>query len=290
MRHVSRLALAVVFLTTACDQLLPNRAAQPVVAATPAEPAPDTASRPRPRRRPATPPDTSGVSESEAFSQIRRGLRRLVAAEQAFYAENGAYSDDLERLGYRMEGQTGVRFLWLKRDAWAASGTHPAIPGRDCVIFVGPTTAAPTSLKYVRNAREGVAACDDPPRAQRRPAEPRPPEPRPAADTASALDAVNPTIQMRVDLRNLVLSQNAYHATQGLYSRRIEPLSLQYFWHRGVKVDILSANMESWAGRATHSSRPGKSCVVWSGPVPVRPTTIAQRKAPAKPGVPVCDD
>ncbi len=290
MRHAFQLALAVVLLATACDQLLPNRTAPPAVAATPAAPAPDSAPTPRPRRRPA-PPDTTGVSESEAFSQIRRGLRRLVAAEQAFYAENGTYTGDLERLGYRMEGQTGVRFLWLKREAWAASGTHPAIPGRDCVIYVGPTTAAPTTLKYVRNAREGVAACDEPPPTRRRAADPGPPEPpRAAADTSSALDAVNPMIQMRVDLRNLVLSQNAYHATQGLYSRRTEPLALQYFWHRGVKVDILSANTESWAGRATHSSRPGKSCVVWSGPVPVRPTTIAQRKSPAKPGVPVCDD
>jgi hypothetical protein len=94
---------------------------------------------------------------------------------------------------------------------------------------------------------------------------------------------------MRVDLRNLVLAQNAYLATQGLYSRRIEPLALQFLWHRGVTLKILSANTESWAAEAVHASRPGRTCVVWAGPVEARPVTRAQRKTGAA-GVPVCDD
>jgi hypothetical protein len=229
------------------------------------------------------------VSEAAAFNQIRRGLRRLVAAEQGFYAENGAYTEDLERLGYRAEGQTTVRFLWLKRDGWAASGTHPALPGRDCVIYVGPVNAAPTSLKLVRSAREGVAACDENP-APRRRGDSAPAAPEPVADTTSALDAVSPTVQMRVDLRNLVLSQNAYRATQGMFSHRTEPLALQYLWHRGVTVTLLSADNQSWAASATHAARPGKNCVIWYGPVPTRPATQAQGKMAGQSGVPACDD
>jgi hypothetical protein len=212
----------------------------------------------------------------------------LVAAEQGFYAENGTYTEDLERIGYRAEGPVVIKFLWLKRDGWAASATHPALPGRDCVTYVGRVTAAPTSLKYVRSAREGAAACDNTPPARRTGAASAAAAPAPA-DTASALDAVSPTIQMRVDLRNLVLAQNAYLATQGLYSRRIEPLALQYLWHRGVTLKILSANNDSWSAEAVHASRPGRSCVVWAGPVDTRPVTQVQRKTGTA-GVPVCDD
>ena len=287
MRAPSLLALALAVGTVACDRLLPDRA--PAVVLPPpdsAKPKPPPPARPRRRDPPAEP--VGGASEAEAFSQLRRGLRRLVTAEQGFYAENGAYTEDLDRLGYRAEGSVAIRFLWLKRDGWAASATHPALPGRDCVTYVGRVTAAPTSLKHVRSAREGVAACDDRPMTNRI-GSASPSAAVPPSDTASALDAVSPTIMTRVDLRNLVLAQNAYLATQGLYSRRTEPLALQYLWHRGVTVKILSADNNSWSAQATHASRPGKSCVVWAGPVETRPVTLVQRKTGTS-GVPVCDD
>ena len=109
-------------------------------------------------------------------------------------------------------------------------------------------------------------------------------------DTGSALDAVNPSVQMRVDLRNLVRSQDTYFGVQGAYARRTEPFALQFMWHRGVAITILSANDESWSARATQASRPGKSCVIWMGPVAHRPATEAQQRVPEKPAVPVCDD
>jgi len=274
----------------ACDQLLPTR--REVVAAPPSV---DTAAAttPAPKPKPRRPEPAAGplgsVDEDEAFNLVRRGLRRLVAAEQGFFAENGAYSEDLDRLRFSPERGTQVRFLWVTREGWAASGTHPAIPGRDCVIFVGRVNAAPTSLKYVRTAREGVPACDVTPPPPRRSDAPAPVVSR-AADTGSALEAVNAFVQMRVDLRNLVRSQDAYHATQGTYSKRLEPLALQYLWQRGVTVAILNADAYSWAARASHAAEPGKSCVIWFGPVRVRPVTDAQQRSSERAGVPACDD
>jgi hypothetical protein len=283
------LLCALAVASSACDRLLPERpavmAAPPAIDTTSSRPA----SAPR-RRRPLAPlADTSSAGEDQAFNLIRRGLRRLVAAEQGFYAENGAYTEDFDRLGFQPEGEASFRFLWLTRDGWAASGTHPAVPGRDCVIFVGRVNAAPTSLKYVRTAREGVTACDVTPPPPQRSDAPAPVTSR-AADTASALEAVNPFVQMRVDLRNLVRSQEAYHAAQGTYSRRTEPLALQYLWQRGVTVDILSADPGSWAARASHAAQPGKSCVIWFGQVRLRPVTDAQQRSSEKSGVPVCDE
>jgi hypothetical protein len=287
-------ALGCLLATAGCDSFSfpapPARAAavHDTAAAT-------TAAKPRRGSKPASDP----TAEAGRFDQIRRGLRRLVVAEEAFFAENGVYTQDLGRVGFAPEGETRIRFLWLSRDGWAASGTHPEMPGRDCVIYVGRAHGAPTTLKYVRSGREGVPVCDATAAtrqvasapADSTPAATSPPAPAPSIpDTGSALDAVEPTVSMKVDLRNLIRSQDSYFGTQGIYARRTEPFALQYLWHRGVTVTILSADGQSWSARATHARRPGKSCVIWMGPVPHRPATQAQNRVPAQPGTPACDD
>jgi hypothetical protein len=306
---VAGVALACLLGGAACDSIplpaLPGRAA-----ATPDSTAAGSAARPARTEKTAAAVADPALAASR-FDEVRRGLRRLVAAEESFYAENGVYTEDLGRIGFVPAGGTGVRFLWLSRDGWAASGTHPGVPGRDCVIYVGRMHPPPTTLKDVRSGREGVPVCDRLPAgrsaavvAVRRPpppsgpaapastlATPAPvPDPEPAPDTGSALDAVDPSVQMKVDLRNLVRSQDTYFGTQGVYARRTEPFALQYVWHRGVAITILSANDASWSARATSLRRPGKSCVIWLGPVAHRPATEAQKRVPDQPGTPACDD
>jgi hypothetical protein len=284
-----RAALAAILLLTGCDKLLPSTrspavrvpAAQEV--ATPAQPP-----APSPPAKPTQPKDSAVNIEAVAFDQIRRSLRRLAAVEQTFYAENGTYTEDSERLRYRPEGRAEVRFLWLTREGWAATGVHPAVPGRDCVIWIGRVNAPPTSLKYVRSGREGVPTCDVSPAPRRNDTTPVPPT-RPV-DTASALGEVSPSVQMKVDLRNLNRAQEAWLGTQGAFSRTVEPFALQYVWHKGVSINILSADKWSWSARASFAGRPGKTCVLWFGPVPAKPATETKGLVPDRAGVPVCDE
>jgi len=282
---------ASVLLLPACDGLLPDRR-QPAFEAAASVDSGRQVEQPKGKRRADANARREATPEPEAvaaFDQIRRSLRVLVAAEQGFYAENGTYSGDLGRLAFRPSGESQVKFLWVTRQGWAASGTHPALSGRDCVVFVGVANAAPTTLRFTRSGREGGVVCDVQPG-------PRPtgggsaPAPPPVADTSNALDAVNPTVQMRVDLQNLANAQTAYFATQGIYSIRPELLQLQFSWQRGVNVTLLNADRTSWSARATHASRPGRSCVVWYGSPSTRPATEAQRRVPDRAGVPVCDD
>ena len=257
----------------------------------------DTA--PTPTRRPRTNRAASAAVAydpalaAEHFDRVRKELRRLVVAEETYYAENGTYTGDLSRIGITPSDETELRFLWLSRTGYAVSGTHPGVPGRDCVIYVGREHGAPTTLKDVRSGREGVPVCDAlPPVRHAGPSEasasPAPPSSVP--DSSSALTAVSPTVQMKVDLRNLVRSQDTYFGLQGVYSKKTEPFALQYLWHRGVNITILSADDDSWSARAVYAGRPGKSCVIWFGQVPQRPSTDAQRKVPDQPVTPVCDD
>jgi hypothetical protein len=283
------LLLTSVLVLSACSDLSLSRiraaagdSAEPGNPPKPSEAVRDKASR------------VSPATATAGFAEIRRNLRRLVAAEETFFAENGTYSDDLSHIGLRPDQNTTIRFLWLSRDGWAASGTHADVPGRDCVIFVGQAKAPPTTLKYVQSGREGTPVCDDPRTPRPQPSAPSAAQPtRPDSappDTGNALDFLDPRVLMKVDLRNLAHSQETFLAMQGIYARRPETMALQYLWHRDVRVKILEADAQSWAAKATHARFPGKSCVIWYGPVAQRPVTDGQRRRERRGGVPVCDE
>jgi hypothetical protein len=250
--------------------------------------APEPESAPEPSRPKRQDSGAKGTGEAANFASIRRALRRLVVTEETFFAENGTYSD-LSASVFKDKG-VSLRFLWLSRDGWAASGTHADIAGKDCVIFVGPADRPPTTLKYVRSGKEGIPVCDDrsapskPVVADTAKAVPHVP------DTANTLDLLDPRVIMKVDLRNLAHSQETYLRMQGIYARRTESMALQYLWHHNVRVKILSADAQSWAAKATDTRYPMKSCVIWFGPVPERPKTDAQQRVESRAGEPVCDD
>jgi hypothetical protein len=286
-----RLLLAVPLATSGCsDWTLPRRAAEVA-----GDTAPGAPGRAQPLGKRGGQKETPATAENEAerFASVRKDLRRLVASQETFFAENGAYSGDLSVLGFIPEKSTSVRFLWVTRDGWAASGSHSDLADRDCVVFVGQVHAPPTTLKYVRQGREGVPVCDGPSRSSEPVAASPAPAPKPAEpveDTGNALEALNPRTLMKADLRNLVRSQETYFATQGVYALRTGPLALQYLWRPGVQVKILTADRQSWAAKATHARLPGKSCIIWFGSIAQRPVTDAQRRQSQGAGVPVCDD
>jgi hypothetical protein len=283
--------LGATFLLTACEDLLPSRQPPPPTVAMATDSAPA-------RRRPAKPrPDSTAAKAAPAaadaaFRDVSQTLHRLVATEQGFFAENGAYSGDLERLGFRPRGATKVEFIWVAKEGWAARGSHPALAGRDCVTYAGAGGALPRTRRFGRSGEEGVVVCDNalPPRPTSKAPPPTRDSTPAVTDNTSALDAVSPTVQMRVDLRKLANAQTAYLGTQGTYSRRVETLPLQYGWQRGVSVTLIYADQRSWTARATHLANPGKSCVVWVGKPLKRPATQARRRVPERSGVPVCDD
>jgi hypothetical protein len=296
-RSMRGLLVVVILLSAACSDVNLRRTLEGARAdSTVDSSTPPTRSRERRQNSSRIDPATAAA----AFSETRGRLRRLVMAEETFFAENGTYTDELSHLGLKPDSNTTIRFLRISRDGWAARGTHSSLPGRDCVIFVGRSRKPPTTVKYGRRGREGVPACDDaqalrpqpsPPTATKPAGAAKAPKPQSASpDTGNALDALDPRVLMKVDLRNLAHSQETFFAMQGFYAKRPESLALQYLWHRDVQVKILSADADSWAAKATHARFPGKSCVIWFGPVTQRPRTDAQQKVEQRAGVPACDN
>lgn len=278
---------ALVPLLAGCSDLLPLRRTVALDSVPP-----DTVPEPPKPVRRSPPRDTTRPADLAAgLASVRAELRRLVPLEATFFAETGAYTADLDRLRFMPGGEVAIDVVHASNDGWAAVGSAPILGGRTCVIWIGRPAARPATARSRRTGREGVPVCDALPAAARVAAGPS------AAgvvaereDTMSALDEVSPTVLMRVDLRNLVRSQDAYFATQGIYARRTEPLALQFLWHRGVEIRILHADTRSWSAEAVHDGAPGKSCVIWFGAPPERPRTDRQGRQPARSGVPVCDD
>src|SRR5262249_61888102 len=124
-------AIIPVAASSACDQLRMPRASTSADSASGQTPPRRSTSNPTPVRS-----SESSVEESAAFDQIRTGLRRLVVAEETFYAENGTYTEDFERLQYKPAPRNAVRLLWLSGSGRAASGTPEGVTGKHCVIYV----------------------------------------------------------------------------------------------------------------------------------------------------------
>src|SRR5215208_4075152 len=116
--------LPALLVCAACGDLSLPRRAGSVPADTVSQ---DAASPPQPSRARSIGRRADAAVESAGFAEIRRALRRLVAVEETFFAENGTYTDDVSLTGLGPDKNVTVRFLWLSRDGWAASGRHAAV-------------------------------------------------------------------------------------------------------------------------------------------------------------------
>ncbi|MDH5235022.1 MAG: hypothetical protein OEW77_08675 [Gemmatimonadota bacterium] len=99
---------------------------------------------------------------------------------------------------------------------------------------------------------------------------------------------------MTRDLKNLVVAEEAYFADHAEYGRTfargaIKGVELKV--SPGATVTLIYVTRQAYAARVTHDWLPGTSCVMTVGEVPPsrKPATTAEKKVPAKDGVPVCD-
>ena len=259
-------------------------------ASTPAQPA---ARDPNPAPARRAPGRGGSAIDVARFEQVRRGLRRLVVAEENYYAENGVYTENLPQIGFRPEGESRdpVPLALSCRVGRAQHSPGARGPGLRHLMSGGSMRRQP------RAARRGQPGGRPGMRRAARSAGgtgagwPNPvATARPASDTGSALDEVDPNVQMQVDLRNLArLPGELPGGTRGRI-RRMEPFALQFLWRRGVGITILGADDASWSAMATHARRPGKSCVIWVGPVSRKPATLGLKHVPDDPGTPICND
>jgi hypothetical protein len=96
---------------------------------------------------------------------LKRQLRNLVTAQEAYFASHGTYTTDVAALGrLRTEDSIWVQVVHAGGRSWSGRAVHLARRGKSCVIYVGYVSDFPsppvTDADSVRATKEGQPVCD----------------------------------------------------------------------------------------------------------------------------------
>jgi hypothetical protein len=110
-----------------------------------------------------------------------------------------------------------------------------------------------------------------------------------AAQDASAAWQSTPASILKSALRNVVAAQDRYRASHPSFAKSVEALQLNP--GADVKIQILGVTANGWRAKASHKARPGRSCVVFVGPLGLSelPKTEADGEMAGEERVPRCD-
>jgi hypothetical protein len=98
-----------------------------------------------------------------------------------------------------------------------------------------------------------------------------------------------PASILKSTLRTVVAAQDKYRATHPGFASSVEALRVSP--GSDVKVQILAVTASGWRAKATHKTRPGRSCVVFVGKLPAAefPRTDGDGEMAGEERVPLCD-
>jgi hypothetical protein len=109
------------------------------------------------------------------------------------------------------------------------------------------------------------------------------------AQAGGAAWQATPASVLKTALRDVVAAQDKYRATHPVFASTIE--SLQLTPGADVKIQILNVSANGFRAKATHKARPGRSCVVFVGPLSGTdlPKTDGDGEMAGEERVPLCD-
>jgi hypothetical protein len=98
-----------------------------------------------------------------------------------------------------------------------------------------------------------------------------------------------PASVLKTSLRNVVAAQDNYRASHPVFASTLEALQLNP--GADVKIQILNVTPNGFRAKATHKARPGRSCVVFVGPLSGAelPKTDGDGEMAGEERVPLCD-
>jgi hypothetical protein len=109
------------------------------------------------------------------------------------------------------------------------------------------------------------------------------------AQTTNAEWQATPASVLKSTLRNVVAAQDSYKARHGKYAGSLETLRVNL--GSNVRIQIQAATESGWRAKATHRTRPGRSCVVFVGKLRAgqAPRTDGDGEMAGEERVPLCD-
>jgi hypothetical protein len=98
-----------------------------------------------------------------------------------------------------------------------------------------------------------------------------------------------PASILKSALRSVVAAQDSYRKSHPVFASSLATLQLNP--GADVKIQIVSATANGWRAKATHRARPGRSCVIFVGPLSGAelPKTDSDGEMAGEERVPLCD-
>jgi hypothetical protein len=224
-----------------------------------------------------------GAQQSGAAPAARPGilgaasdLRQLVTAQEAYFADNGRYADDLTKTQFRPSAGNTAKLVRPQADRYGAEITGTAFEG-SCVVHVGQG-----ANEYPRTAKENKAF----------------PEGEPACDGDGELEDVRWASAARFEVQRMLASiaklQEQRFGRTSAYAATIEELE-GLRANPSVKVTMQvtppGGRMSGYLITASHDRYPQASCILRSGFAPfMRAAMTAQRRRPEAELQVACDE
>jgi prepilin-type N-terminal cleavage/methylation domain-containing protein len=99
-------------------------------------------------------PKFANTKEKAYVSAIKSDLRNLAAAEEAYFADELAYTSTLTNLDFNETNQVNISVAEATAKGWSASATHDGLKsGSKCAIYYGGASAVTPATQ------EGVIEC-----------------------------------------------------------------------------------------------------------------------------------
>jgi hypothetical protein len=100
----------------------------------------------------------SGGAVAQAMTN---DLRRVVSANEVYRAKNKRYAASVADLaGYHASSGVTVTFTAVTVTGWSGKATAITLPGKSCVVSVGPVASPPKTDATGRTGADAVVVCD----------------------------------------------------------------------------------------------------------------------------------
>jgi prepilin-type N-terminal cleavage/methylation domain-containing protein len=97
-------------------------------------------------------PKFATTKEKAFMATMKTDLRNLVTAQEAYYSDNQAFTNDTTALNYSASKNVTVAIANVAGSGWEATSTHALVAGKQCDVYVGPNA-------ITAGEKDGVPVC-----------------------------------------------------------------------------------------------------------------------------------
>ena len=87
-------------------------------------------------------PKFATTKQKAYMATMKTDLRNLVTAQEAYFSDNQAFTNDTTALNFSASKNVSVTIDQISASGWHAKSVHALVTGHQCDIYVGPAATA----------------------------------------------------------------------------------------------------------------------------------------------------